>query len=126
MDEDRLRTRQVCPATAVHPHTGAKVWFNQAHLFHVSNHTEDNRKALMQTFGEDFLPRHAYYGDGEAIEEDALETIRAIYEEDKLSFAWKSGDLMLLDNMLYSHGRDPYEGPRKVLVAMAEARTWAD
>lgn len=126
LDEDHLRTRQVCPAIAMHPHTGAKVWFNQAHLFHVSNHTEDNRKALLRTFGEDFLPRHAYYGDGEAIEEDALDAIRAIYEEEKLSFAWKSGDLMLLDNMLYSHGRDPYEGPRKVLVAMADARTWTD
>lgn len=125
LEDGLLRTEQVCPASAIHPYTGAKVWFNQAHLFHVSDHTEANRQALIQTFGEDRLPRHAFYGDGEPIEEDVLDTIRAIYEEEKLSFAWKSGDLMLLDNMLYSHGRDPYEGARKVLVAMAEPRTWA-
>lgn len=126
LSEDLLRTEQVCPAVAVHPHTGAPVWFNQAHLFHVSNHTEENREALLRTFGEDQLPRHAYYGDGEALEDEVLETVRTIYDEEKIAFEWKSGDLILLDNMLYSHGRDPYEGARKVLVAMAEARTWAD
>ncbi|HEU4590561.1 MAG TPA: TauD/TfdA family dioxygenase [Steroidobacteraceae bacterium] len=126
LDENHLRTRQVCPAVATHRASGAKVWFNQAHLFHVSNHAEANHDALMQTFGEEFLPRHAYYGDGEPIEEDVLATIRDVYESLKLSFAWRGGDLMLLDNMLYSHGRDPFEGPRKVLVAMAEARSWND
>jgi alpha-ketoglutarate-dependent taurine dioxygenase len=125
INDDLLRTEQNCPATAVHPYTGAKVWFNQAHLFHVSSHTDENRQALLQTFGEERLPRHAYYGDGEALEEEVLDTIRAIYEEEKIAFAWDNGDLMLLDNMLYSHGRDPYEGARKVLVAMAEARTWS-
>jgi alpha-ketoglutarate-dependent taurine dioxygenase len=126
LGDDLLRTEQVCPATAIHPYTGAPVWFNQAHLFHVSNHTDDNRRALLQTFGEDLLPRHAYYGDGEALEDEVLEAIRTVYDEEKIAFEWRNGDLMILDNMLYSHGRDPYEGPRKVLVAMAEARTWSD
>jgi len=35
--DDRLRTRQVCQAIATHPVTGDRVWFNQAHLFHVSS-----------------------------------------------------------------------------------------
>jgi len=124
LGDDQLRTEQVCPAVATHPHTGESVWFNQAHLFHVSNHTAENREALLRTFGADRLPRQAYYGDGEALEEDVLQTIRAIYEEEKIAFEWRSGDMVLLDNMLYSHGRDPFEGPRKVLVAMAEARNW--
>ena len=124
LSEDLLRTEQQCPASARHPHTGAMVWFNQAHLFHVSNHTEENRLALLGTFNEDRLPRHCYYGDGEALEVEALDIIRAIYEEEKIAFQWQRGDLLLLDNMLYSHGRDPYEGARKVLVAMAEARRW--
>lgn len=125
LDDGLLRTEQVCPASARHPHSGEMVWFNQAHLFHVSSHTEENRQALMQTFGEARLPRHAFYGDGEALEPEVLDTIRAIYEEEKIAFPWHNGDLMLLDNMLYSHGRDPYDGARKVLVAMAEARTWS-
>lgn len=123
---DGLRTRQVCPAVAVHPHTAAKVWFNQAHLFHVSNHARQNQQALLQTFSERDLPRHAYYADGEPLEEAALCAIRVAYEQETVAFAWEQGDLMLLDNMLYSHGRQPYEGTRKVLVAMAETGTWND
>lgn len=33
----RLRTRQVCQSVARHPKTHERVWFNQAHLFHVSS-----------------------------------------------------------------------------------------
>jgi alpha-ketoglutarate-dependent taurine dioxygenase len=122
--DGRLRTRQVCPAVAVHPYTGDKVWFNQAHLFHVSNHTTANREALLATFGEASLPRHAYYGDGEPLELEVLEQIRVIYEQEKICLPWRSGDLMILDNMLYSHGRQAYRGARKVLVAMAQAHSW--
>ena len=45
--DGELRTRQVCQAVARHPHTGESVWFNQAHLFHVSNlATKDFREAF--------------------------------------------------------------------------------
>jgi hypothetical protein len=33
-------------------------------------------------------------------------------------FTWRQGDVVLLDNMLAAHARDPYEGPRKIVVAM--------
>ena len=122
--DDGLRTRQVCGAVAIHPYTGAKVWFNQAHLFHVSNHTGENRQALQRAFHENDLPRHAYYADGEPLEEDALQVIRAVYARETRAFSWEPGDVLLLDNMLCAHGRQPYTGTRKVLVAMAEARTW--
>jgi hypothetical protein len=32
---------------------------------------------------------------------------------------WVEGDLMLIDNVLVAHGRRPFTGPRRVLVAMA-------
>jgi alpha-ketoglutarate-dependent taurine dioxygenase len=37
-----------------------------------------------------------------------------------VSFAWQRGDILMLDNMLVAHGRNPYASPRKILVAMAE------
>jgi hypothetical protein len=33
---------------------------------------------------------------------------------------WRNGDVMLIDNMAVSHGRDPYRGSRRVLVAMTD------
>ena len=119
MDENRLRTRQVNPATAIHPRTGEKVWFNQAHLFHVSSLGEEVVGTLLESLGEENLPRNTYYGDGSRIEPEALELIRAAYEQTKVKFSWQKNDLLLLDNMLFSHGRESYTGPRKVLVGMA-------
>lgn len=114
-----LRTIQINPASAVHPVTGEKVWFNQAHLFHVSSLEPAVRDSLIGVLGEENLPRNTYYGDGSPIEEDVLQQIRAIYEQTKVVFTWEKNDLMLLDNMLFTHGRQPYSGDRKVLVGMA-------
>lgn len=116
---DRLRTRQVNQATAVHPVTGRKVWFNQAHLFHVTNLEPALRESLLSVMAEADLPRNTYYGDGEPIDPVTLDTIRAIYERHQIAFDWQRNDLLLLDNMMYSHGRGTYSGNRQVLVGMA-------
>ncbi|TLZ54349.1 MAG: TauD/TfdA family dioxygenase, partial [Gammaproteobacteria bacterium] len=39
---------------------------------------------------------------------------------------WQAGDLMLVDNLRTAHGREPFEGSRQVLVAMADAVHLAD
>jgi alpha-ketoglutarate-dependent taurine dioxygenase len=119
LEGDTLRTRQVNPATAVHPRTGEKLWFNQAHLFHSSSMGKEVAETLLASFGEANLPRNSYYGDGSPIEPEVLETIRSAYEQTKVKFAWQKNDLLLLDNMLFTHGRESYTGPRKVLVGMA-------
>jgi alpha-ketoglutarate-dependent taurine dioxygenase len=114
-----LRTRQINPASMVHPATMEKVWFNQAHLFHVSSMGEDVKESLIEMLGEENLPRNTYFGDGSSLDPESLDIIRDVYENTKFSFKWEKGDLLLLDNMLFTHGREPYEGPRQVLVGMA-------
>ena len=116
---DSLRTRQVCHAVAMHPKSGQVIWFNQAHLFHISSFEERPRRALLRRYREEGLSRNAYYGDGSPIEEEALASIREAYQAEATVFQWKSKDLLLLDNMLVSHGRNPYKGDRKILVSMA-------
>src|SRR5262245_55238303 len=98
LDDDRLRTRHVCQAIAAHPQTGESLWFNQAHLFHVSSLDDESRGLLLQHFGESGLPRNAYYGDGAPIESGVLDEIREAYERETIVFPWEAGDLLLLDN----------------------------
>lgn len=120
-EDGELRTSQLCQAVARHPRTGEDVWFNQAHLFHVSGLDEVEREVLLDTVGEDELPRNVYFGDGSPIPDEDLDAVRAVLAAEKVTFPWQAGDVLMLDNMLIMHGREPYAGPRKVVVAMAEA-----
>jgi alpha-ketoglutarate-dependent taurine dioxygenase len=119
--EHGLRTSQVCQAVATHPHTGDVVWFNQAHLFHVSSLPPAVRESLLSSYGEENLPRNAYYGDGSPIELSVLDAIREAYRQEMVTFPWQEGDVLMLDNMLAAHGRTSFAGTRKVVVGMAEA-----
>jgi alpha-ketoglutarate-dependent taurine dioxygenase len=119
--EERLRIRYVREAAAVHPRTGEKVWFNHVPLFHISRVEPEARAALLAQFGEEGLPYNACYGDGSAIEDSVLDEICATYLKEMRLFRWQTGDVLMLDNMLAAHGREPFEGrQRKILVGMAE------
>jgi alpha-ketoglutarate-dependent taurine dioxygenase len=121
VSDDHLRTKQVCQGLATHPVTGEELWFNQAHLFHVSSLPEEDRMAMLEAFDEADLPRNAYLGDGTPLEEPILRGIREAYEAEIVTFPWEQGDILLLDNMLVAHGRRPFTGARKILVAMSDA-----
>jgi alpha-ketoglutarate-dependent taurine dioxygenase len=116
--DSELRTMQICPAFLDHPETRERVWFNQAHLFHFSTIEQETGFSFLDELGEANLPRNTYYGDGEAIEKEALETIKDAYHKEEIVFNWQRGDLMILDNVLMAHGRKPYSGERKIAVSM--------
>lgn len=117
---NRLRTRQVRQAITIHPKTGELVWFNHAAFFHVSTLEPNIREALLAEFSEEDLPHNTYYGDGSPIEPNVLEEIRAAYQRETVIFPWQAGDVLMLDNMLTAHGRQPFIGQRKVVVGMSE------
>jgi alpha-ketoglutarate-dependent taurine dioxygenase len=114
-----LITQQICQATVKHPVTQEDVWFNQAHLFHVSSLDEADKHALLSIVTEDNLPRNVFHGDGSDIQVDDLHHILDVYQSEKIIFQWKRGDVMILDNVLMAHGRNPFIGERKIVVAMS-------
>jgi len=119
-DDQRLRTTATRSAIVRHPHTGEQSWFNHVMFFHVSSFEPGLRNALLKEFGQFDLPSNTFFGDGSFIESEVIDEIREAYERETVMFPWQRGDLLVLDNMLVAHGRTPYEGPRQILVGMAQ------
>jgi alpha-ketoglutarate-dependent taurine dioxygenase len=119
-DGEALTTRRVRPAVRPHPESGEPLWFNHGAFFHVSSLEPQMRETLLAELGEAHLPNNTYYGDGEPVPDAVMETIQAAYEAEKVLFDWQVGDVLWLDNMTVAHGREPYEGERKIVVAMTE------
>jgi len=117
---DVLRTTQISQGTAVHPVTGERVYFNQAHLFHWSNLEPRMAEYLIKTYGLAGLPRNSYFGDGSDIDPDVLQTVRASFRDASFYFRWERGDLLLLDNMQFAHGRRPFVGARQIVAALLD------
>ncbi|MFF9117919.1 TauD/TfdA family dioxygenase [Streptomyces massasporeus] len=117
---DGLRTTSVRQAVATHPRTGETVWFNHAHVFHTSTLPAEVVGVLVGEYGLEGLPRNAYYGDGEEIEDEVVDLIRTLYQDVSVSVPWQQGDVMVVDNFLAVHAREPFQGDRRILVAMSD------
>jgi alpha-ketoglutarate-dependent taurine dioxygenase len=120
LDGDRLRTWQRRPAVIRHPTTGEKVWFNHVAFWSRWSLDEDVREVLIDSYGEDGLPFDTSFGDGAALSDGEAAALNDAYVAVTLRSTWQPGDLLLVDNILCAHGRDAFQGERKILVAMGE------
>ncbi|QTE01455.1 TauD/TfdA family dioxygenase [Streptomyces cyanogenus] len=117
-DADHLRTAQLRPGIVRHPETGEEVWFNHLAFWNSWALDPDIREALIDEFGPGGLPFETSFGDGARLTQEELEVISAAYAEATVRETWQPGDIMLVDNILTAHGRDSFQGDRKIVVAM--------
>jgi alpha-ketoglutarate-dependent taurine dioxygenase len=115
-----LRTRQLCPAVVRHPQTNELVFFNQLQLHHISCLAPAVRESLLSMMKEEDLPRNVYYGDGSAIDDSVVTYLRELSQRLCVSFPWQEQDILMLNNMLVAHSRNPFVGERKIVVAMGD------
>ncbi|MEV7287863.1 TauD/TfdA family dioxygenase [Streptomyces sp. NPDC093252] len=115
-----LRVTALRPATTRHPVTGTEVWFNQADQWHPGGLGDDTATALAQILPEDELPQNVTFADGSPIPAEYVLQIRDRGLEHAVDVDWRTGDLLLIDNVLLGHGRRPFTGDRRVLVAMSD------
>ncbi|GLZ42186.1 TauD/TfdA family dioxygenase [Actinokineospora sp. NBRC 105648] len=118
--DEGLRTTAVRDAVHTHPVTGLPVWFNHIVLFHESSLPDDVREGLLDLYGQEGLPNNTYYGDNTPIPDDVVAHLRACFRTASTRFDYQRDDLLVVDNMSVAHGREPFTGPRKIAVAMAE------
>ena len=70
------------------------------------------------------LPLHARWGDGTELSRSEVAALAALHSSttvDEVELELEAGDLVVVNNFRWCHGRTPYEGDeRDVLVAMSE------
>src|SRR6266487_1965323 len=115
-----LRTWQRRSAVVRHPRTGQRCWFNQIAFLNEWTMDSDLHEYLVDIYGEDGLPFNTRFGNGNPIGPDVIQVIDEVYEKNTACEPWQSGDLLLVDNVRTAHGREHFEGPREVVVSLAD------
>jgi alpha-ketoglutarate-dependent taurine dioxygenase len=118
---ESLHTRQTSPATVIHPVTSERAWFNSVLNLNATGIEPQSVREAMTMLPPDMLPTDTAYGSGESIEHEVIEEVRRAYAAETMRFEWQMGDLLLIDNILTAHARDPFDGERRVVVGMGSA-----
>jgi alpha-ketoglutarate-dependent taurine dioxygenase len=113
-----LRLSEIRPATNIHPQTGEEVWFNQAEGFHPQSLDSETYQSLISLMSEEDFRLNVRFGDGSPVNFSLISRIRESIESETVIFQWKTGDVLVLDNLLAAHGRMPFSGKRKIIVTM--------
>lgn len=133
--DGNLRTWGSAQGLATHPFTNELLWHN--HIINFTFRSTDDKslppilrmsaKGLPEGQLERWvqadhvdLPMNAYYGDGTLIEQSVLDEVNDLLEEKKRFFPWQQGDMIVIDNMLAFHGRNAYQGNRKILAILKD------
>ena len=56
------------------------------------------------------------------IDDEIVVEVRELMDRESLAFAWREGDILVIDNMLVAHSRSTFVGPRK--IAGRGDRSW--
>jgi alpha-ketoglutarate-dependent taurine dioxygenase len=119
-EDGSLSTAFTAPGFVEHPITGETVWFN-----HVASQSADHHmfgpvwEQLDAFYGADRpRPYRTTFGDGGAFDPADIDELYRIFESITHSLRWSDGDLLLIDNIMTAHGRNPYEGERDLQVAL--------
>ncbi|MEX0174082.1 TauD/TfdA family dioxygenase [Streptomyces sp. LMG1-1-1.1] len=112
-----LHTVRHRPGVIAHPVTGEECWFNQISFLNAGNLDPAERAIMTKAFGE-YLPMNSYLGDGSPFSDEDLAAILHAYDAVRTDVRWRSGDLLITDNIITAQGRSAFEGSPEFLIAL--------
>jgi len=104
------------PFTA-HPKTGERVYRSSLHT-DITSERQGMSATRDRLIARQKHPSGSFLDTGEKLAREEAECIHRIQEDIEISWKWRDGDLMILDNLQVAHGRNPFSGPRQVHVAL--------
>jgi len=111
-ENNKLKVWYVGKAFTNHPITGEKLFFNPS--FSCSVWLNDWHPFNKLPYEEQPFP--PYWGNGDKFSEEELNILKSLYDNETISEPYEEGDIIVLDNILYCHGRTKYSGERIVGV----------
>lgn len=137
-DNGNLRIMHRTPAAKNHPVTNEPTWFNHLQVFHPAGgqyeykYIHERQKRMKTFWWSTFMnvvvpfknmttkpidqSMNLLFGDGTAIPDDYVSHVEDVIWKNLVIFPWKKNDILAIDNFSTSHGRLPYEGPRRIMV----------
>lgn len=120
VDDHCLRLEYQTKGVIRHRSTSERIWFNQIDQFHPSHLGEELSDVMLSLYESyEKFPMYVTFGNGASIEEEMIKEIMDTIDSVTIAPEWSKNEFLILDNELFSHGRNPFTGARKVLVAMS-------
>lgn len=121
-EDGALTVRSALPAFQRHPVTGDRLYRAVIHIDGgtglVAALPEARRKRVEEMLAKQAHRSGYYLGDGSPVPKPMFQAMNVILDELEVKWAWQAGDIMVLDNLLTSHGRNAFEGTRDVQAAL--------
>ena len=121
LGDDWLRTRHRLPAVRRDPASGERILFSCVHLWHRWYVAKMNAATGVPLPDDPAKQPYAtFFGDGEAIPEDFVVRMHETFDAQAIAIPYRRHDVVLLNNLLATHGRQAYTPPRKVYATLRE------
>ena len=103
-----------------HSETGETIWGNQVVNWHIDALPVETSSAIRRLYpSANEYPKHVTFGDGAPIPKSKINYVMESLASFEVTFDWRPGDVLWCDNERVAHGRRPFSGSRRILVALS-------
>ena len=109
-DDSSLALTHRLPVIRTHPESNLPTFFTGMGAFYKTSQVHEKARKN---------PMRQLFGDGTPIPEKYLAHLVKITDEIRVLHKWERGDVLIYDNLVAQHGRQPWEGEQSERVVYA-------